>query len=163
MAEKIVVPLKSSDGINEVIPYIEKIAEPGMKVVFIIHYPVDGFDWLQARSGTMESGIQSAVRIQRMVAWYTWERQSQLVNEKVSFAREALCKRGVEVAVELCTESFRKAVRSYMLKGDVHLIMRRAGIGLRIKRFLQGTIAAFGLFKRPSFSPVLLVHPGTLL
>ncbi len=39
MARQILVPVKRS----EVIPYIERIAAPGMKVVFLLRYPVDGF------------------------------------------------------------------------------------------------------------------------
>ena len=163
MAKEILVPLKRSEGIKEVVPYIERIAEPGMKVVFLFRYPVDGFDWLQARLATMQSGMQSAVQIQRMVAGYSWEQQSQLAKQKVSSAREALHKRGVEVAVELCTESFRKAVRSYTLKGDVHLIVMPTGSDHLIMRLLHSTIRFFSPLSRLSSPHAIVLHPGAVL
>ena len=45
---KILVPLKRHDQIEEIMPYIEKVAEPGAGVVFLVHHPVSGFKWLQA-------------------------------------------------------------------------------------------------------------------
>ena len=38
MAPQILVALKSEDRLSQMIPYIEKIAQPGMKVVFLIRF-----------------------------------------------------------------------------------------------------------------------------
>jgi hypothetical protein len=38
--------------------------------------------------------------------------------------------------------------------------MQRAGIGQRIAGFLDGSSSLFELFKRPTVSTVLLIHPG---
>lgn len=35
MAKQILVPLKEHDRIEEIIPYIEEVARPGMRVVFL--------------------------------------------------------------------------------------------------------------------------------
>ena len=43
MNKKMLVPLGQYDRSEEMIPYIEKVARPGMKVVFLVRYPVDGF------------------------------------------------------------------------------------------------------------------------
>ena len=57
MAAKILVPLKKHDRVEEIVPYIEKVAEPGASVVFLVHHPVNGFKWLQAlRYRAMRSG-----------------------------------------------------------------------------------------------------------
>jgi transcriptional regulator with GAF, ATPase, and Fis domain len=40
-AEDILVPLHRHGRIEEVIPYIEKIARAGMRVVFRVPYPLD--------------------------------------------------------------------------------------------------------------------------
>ncbi len=37
MAEKILVPLKRRDRIEEIIPDIEKVTQPGVSVVFLVH------------------------------------------------------------------------------------------------------------------------------
>jgi hypothetical protein len=162
MAQEILVPLRRDDRIEEIISYVGKVTQQGMKVVFLVRYPADGFAWLQAHWGTMETGINMHV-VQQMVERYSWEGQERLAKQRVFPACTALRKKGVEVAVEIYAGSLRRVLKEYSLNGDVHLIMMPAGIGLRIKRFLRGMVSSFGLFKRPSFSPVLLVHPGTLL
>ena len=45
MNKKILVPLGQNDRTDEMIPYVEKMARPGMNVVFLVRYPVDGFIW----------------------------------------------------------------------------------------------------------------------
>jgi hypothetical protein len=162
MAQQILVPLRRDDRIDEILPYIEKLCQPGMRVVFFIRYPVSGFAGLQNQLLNMETGIN--MQAARQIAErYTWDRQEQLAKQRVFPACKVLRTRGAEVAVEVYTDSPRKVVRNYTLKGDVHLIMMRAGLGLRIRRLLREAISSFGLFKRPSFSPVLLVHPTALL
>jgi hypothetical protein len=65
--------------------------------------------------------------------------------------------------VEVYAGSLNKAIRGHTLNGDVHLIMTRAGIGNWIGRLLDGTLSVFKWFKRPSFSPVMLINPRTLV
>jgi len=43
MSKKILVPLKKHDRIEEIVPYLEEVTQPGTNVVFLIHYPVNGF------------------------------------------------------------------------------------------------------------------------
>ena len=38
MASQILVALKSEDRLSQMIPYIEEIAQPGMKIVFLIGF-----------------------------------------------------------------------------------------------------------------------------
>ena len=164
MLKEIRVPMKRGDSIEEVMPYVEKIAQPGMRVVFLFHYPVDGFEeWGRASWATEETGIHCALEARKMAERYSWEGQKRLAKMKIFSACEVLSQRETEVGVDIYSGSLRRAVRSYALKGDVHCVMMRAGIGLRIKRFWHGTMPIRGLFKRPSFSPVLLLHPGTLV
>ena len=42
MNKKILVPLGQYDRSEEMIPYIENVARPGMKVVFLMRYRLDG-------------------------------------------------------------------------------------------------------------------------
>ncbi len=155
MAQQILVPLKRDDRVEEIIPYIEEIAKKGSMVVFLIPYPVNGFLW-----PPVEPRIRATLAARKILErYYTWEEQERLAENKVFLAREALHKRGVEVSTHLYTDRLRRVVESYTRNGDVHLIMMRAGIGL-MKRFLYGQIPIFSLFKRPSFTPVLVFHPS---
>lgn len=160
MAGKILVALKRNDRLEEIIPYIEKIAQPGMKVVFLLRYPVSGdFLWLADHYVTTESPTKAMLAGQRIMERYSWNAQKGLAEQRVSVARESLCKKGIKVAVDLYTDSLRRVVRDYTAHGDVHLIMMGAGNGHPIVRLLRRTLPLLGLFGKPSSSPVLLFHP----
>lgn len=157
MNKKILVPLARNDRTEEMIPYVENVARPGMKVVFLVRYPVDGFIWAKE-----EFGMKSALEANKLVSHYSWEENLRRAERKVSSACAALRTKGVEVAVEVYAGSLKKAVRNHTLGGDVHLIMTRAGIGVWIARLFDGTVSVFNWFRRPSFSPVMLINPRTL-
>jgi hypothetical protein len=159
MAEKILVPLNRHDRVEEVIPYIEKVTQPGMSVVFLIHHPVNSFKWLQAYCGIMQCGLEKRMAIRRMVESYSVKMRRQLAHQKVFHICEALHKMGVKIAVEIYTGSLRKTLRSYVLGGDVGLIVMRPGIGYRIMNFLQGIVSIRAMVRRTAFSPVFVLNP----
>ena len=156
MNKKILVPLGQYDQSEEMIPYIEKVARPGMKVVFLMRYPVDGIGLRKE-----EYGMRAALEAKNLVNYYSWEGNLEKAKQQVAPACEALQARGIETAVDVYAGSLKKAVRTYTLNGDVHLIMTRAGIGDWIARLFGGTNSVFKWFKRSSFSPVMLINPRT--
>lgn len=161
MTGQILVPLRKDDPIEEIIPYLEEVARPGMRVVFLIPYLVKGsavlvHDYMVAT----ESWVQAAQPTEMINCKYSWDKQMGLAERKVALARKAMRKLGVEVAVDLYTQCLKRVVRNYTRNGDVHLVMERAGIGLQVLRFLQGTVGLFGLLKRPGIAPVLMLHPN---
>jgi hypothetical protein len=156
--KKILVPLGQYDRSEEMILYIENVARPGMKVVFLVRYPVDGFIWAKE-----EYGMRAALEAKKLVSHYSWEGNLEKAKKQVAPACDALRAKGIETAVDVYAGSLKKAVRSHMLNGDVHLIMTRAGIGDWIARLFDGTNSVFKWFKRPSFSPVMLINPRTLV
>src|SRR5215510_15718459 len=160
MAETILVPLKRHDRVEEVVPYIEKVTQPGTSVVFLIHHPVNSFKWLQAYCGVMGCGLERTVAIRRMVESYSVKMRTQLAQQKVFHICEALHKLGVKVAVEIYTGSLRKTLRRYVLGGDVDLIVMRPGIGHRIMNLLHGAVSVSSVFSRSFSSSMLLLHPG---
>ena len=147
------VPLGQNDRTEEIIPYVENVARPGMKVVFLMRYPVDGFIWRKE-----EYGVRAALEAKQLVNYYSWDANLRRAAKRIFHASEVLGSKGVEVAVEVYAGSLKKAVRSHMLNDDVHLIMTRAGIGEWIARLVDGTGSVFDWFRRPRFSPVLLTR-----
>ena len=157
MDKKILVPLGQYDRSEEMIPYIENVARPGMKVVFLVRYRLDGI-----RLHKEEYGMKAALEAKNSVNYYSWEGNLENAKKQVAPACEALRAKGIEADVDVYAGSLKKAVRSHTLNGDVHLIMTRAGIGDWIARLFDGTNSVFKWFKRPSFSPVMLINPRTL-
>jgi hypothetical protein len=154
MNKKILVPLARNDR-EEMILYVEKVARPGMKVVFLMRYPVNGFIWAKE-----EHGVRAALEAKELVNYYSWDGNLEQAKTQVAPACEALRAKGIEAAVEVYAGSLKKAVRSHTLNGDVHLIMALAGIGDWFTRLFDGANSVFKWFKRPSFFRVLLINPG---
>ena len=165
MAKKILVPLKRGDRIEDIVPYLNQVAQPGASVVFLIHHPVNGFKWLQAYSAIMQCEINNAQAVRKMVESHSAEMNRRLAAQRVFHTCEALHQLGIKIAVEVYTGGLRKALRSYVSSGDVDLIVTRPGVGFQFMSLLQGTAAMLSIFKRPSSSPLLgpQVHSETTL
>ncbi len=158
MAKQILVPISRNDRVKEMIPYVERVAHPGMKVVFLLRYPVDGFDgYIRAGMATGETGIPNPEKVRKIGERYSMDSQQQMARQKVFPACDALQKKGAEVTVAVYTGSLKDAVKSYTAKGDVHLILQRAGIGHLVSRFFNDTISVLRSVKRPSSSPTLSI------
>ncbi len=159
MSGQILVPLKRHDRIEGIIPYLEEVGEPGMKVVFLIPYPVESWLYLKDHWVTTESAREAMLAGRRLMEKYSWGVQKGLAEQKVSLAREVFHRMGVEVAVDLYTGSLRKVVADYAANRDVHLIVVRAGSDHPLIRLLRRMILAPWSFKRPSSPAVLFLHP----
>jgi hypothetical protein len=163
MAKKILVPLKRDDRVEEIIPCVEKVAQPGMKVVFLLRYAGEDLGRILALCAVVEGGTTGRLAAAReLTGIYSWEGNVQRAQRKVSPAREFLKRKGVEVDVDVYTGSLWKAVRGYAANGEVDSIVTLAGMGTRMTRFLSGTLSLVQAFKRANFSPAVLIHPNTL-
>ncbi len=158
MAEKILIPLKRHDRLEDFIPYIEKVTQPGASVVFLVHHPVNNFKWLQAYCGVMECGLEKTMAMTRMFESYSLKVREQLTRQKVFYTCEALHRLGVKVAVEMYTGSLRKTLSSSIFGKDVDLIVMRPGIARRIMNFLHGMASVRDLIRRTAFSPMLVLN-----
>ncbi|PYJ10907.1 MAG: hypothetical protein DME93_10660 [Verrucomicrobia bacterium] len=117
MSKKILVPLKKHDRIEEIVPYLEEVTQPGTNVVFLIHYPVNGFKWLQAYCGIMQSGLDNALMLRKMVESYSVKTRRQLAQQKVFQTCQTLHRLGVKTTVEVYSGRI-KNLRSYVRNGD---------------------------------------------
>jgi hypothetical protein len=151
---KILVPLKRKDQLKDVMPYVEKVATPGMEAIFLVPYPVDGLRW-----STADLESQAVDEGRQLVEYYTWENNVRRATRRLSEAVERLSSRGIGVSVELYAGKLRATVKRYTDQGDVHLIVTGAGFGQRLAGLFNGGNSFLGLFKRPSLSPAVLIHP----
>ena len=159
MAEKILVPLKRHDRVEEVIPYIERVTRPGVSVVFLLHHPVNGLKWLQAYCGIMQCGLDNALMLRKMVESYSVKTRRQLAQQKVFQTCQALHRLGVKTAVEVYSGNLTKNLKSYLSEGDADVILMRSGMGQGIRRFLRWTLSVCGLFRPRASQSVLHLYP----
>ena len=156
MNKQILVPMKRSDRAEDLIPYVEKVSRPGIKIIFMVPYPTDGFCWARE-----EFGRKAIEEAKRLADYYRWDVNLQKAKDRIAPLLKSLTAKGIEVAVELYAGSMRNAVKDYATKGDVHLIVTSASIDQRIAGILSGSNSLLDLFKRPVLSPVLLIHPAS--
>ena len=161
MAEKILVPLKRHDRVEEVIPYIERVTRPGVSVVFLLYHPVNGLKWLQAYCGIMQCGLDNALMLRKMVESYSVKTRRQLAQQKVFQTCQALHRLGVKTAVEVYSGNLTKNLKSYLSEGDADVILMRFGMGQGIRRFLRWTLSVCGLFRPRASQSVLHLYPRT--
>ena len=159
MAIKILVPLRKHDRLDEIVPYIEEVAEPGASVVFLIRHPVSGFKWLQAYAAISQCGIETALAIRRMAESYSSRTRMQLADQKVFFACEALHRLSVTVTVDTYAGSLSKALSNYASHENVQFVVMQPGIGQRIASYLQGVISIQSIFRHP-FSSSIFSRPS---
>lgn len=157
MKKLILVPMKRDDRVGDLLPYVEEVVRPGMKVLFMAPYPVEGF-----RCSHEESGWKAIAEGIRLADYYKWDTNRRKVNELWAPAMEALNAKGIEAVIELYAGSMRRAVREYAARGDIHLIVTRASFGNWVERIFDAAIAVVRSLVRPSFAPVMLVNPRRL-
>lgn len=157
MAEQILVALERHDRIEEIIPYLLEVAKAGMKVVFLIAYPVEAVSlrdyWI-----TTESVTEAMLAGRRITERSSWEVQRGLAELRISPAREALEKSKVDVAVNIYTGSLRSTVEDYAANKDVLWILLRRGLSHPLLRLLNRTIPLYSLIKTGSPPPVLFLR-----
>jgi hypothetical protein len=164
MAGQILVALKSQDRLSRMIPYIEGVAKPGMQIVLLVPFgPAavfnasrDNFLPLTVEEAKFFGSLQEARFINRA---QPIAEQKRLAEHRVFLALEGLLKRGIDVKLEVYTGSLRRALKNYMLKGDVHLVMKRAGRALMMMQFFRRALPNFVLLKQPSLSPLRMFRP----
>jgi hypothetical protein len=169
MAPQILVALRSEDRLSQMIPYIEEVAQPGMKVVFLMgfrpqpaskspRYSSLALKYLEDVRfvGELEKPMSAGENIS---GTQSMERQRLSAEHKAFLALEALHKRGVEITVDVYAGSLKRVVKNYTRKGNVRFVMKRIGKVPAMMQFVRRTFPVFGSFNRRTFSPVLLLHP----
>jgi len=168
MAPQILVALKSEDRLSQMIPYIDEIAQAGMKVIFLIGFRPQAaskaprYNSLALRhledarfAGDLEKPMSAGENIS---GTQSMEEQKLSAEHKVFLTLEALHKRGVEIAVDVYAGSLKRVVKNYTRKGNVHFIMKRVGKVPAMMQFVRRAFPIFDSFNQRTFSPVLLVH-----
>ena len=159
MAIKILVPLRKHDRLDEIVPYIEDVAEPGASIVFLIRHPMTGLKWLQAYAAISQCGIETPLAIRRMAESYSRRMRMQLAGQKVFSACEALHRLRVTVTVDIYAGSLSKALSSYASHENVQVVIMQPGIGQRIESYLQGVSSIQSIFRHP-FSSSIFIRPS---
>jgi len=124
MAGQILVPFNSHLGVKDIISVIKEAAKPGMRVVFLVRYPVDPWVWFQDHWVTTESSRDAMLAGRKIIEKYSRDGQMALAEEMVAPWRYVLQKTGVTVAVDVYTGSLSSVVENYRRGDGISLVMR---------------------------------------
>ena len=140
MAGQILIPFNSHLRIKETVSVIEEAAKPGMRVVFLVRYPIGPWAWFRDHWVTTESARDAMLAGRKVMERYSWEGQRALAEEMVAPWRYALQKIGVKVTVDVYTGSLSSVVENYSRGDEISLVMR-ARNDFPIMGFLHRPIA----------------------
>jgi hypothetical protein len=157
MPDEIVVILKRRDRIEEILPYITKLARPVMRVLFLVPYPVDSGSYLRDHWITTESKSQAKAAGTKLIRRYAWDVQREIAERKLAAAEEALRRLQIEVDVELYTGGLKRAAKTCKEKNGDQLIMASVA-GDTLWERLAAKIPGLRPAQRRRFSPVMLMH-----
>ena len=124
MAGQILVPFNSHVRVTDIISVIEKDAKPGMKVVFLVRYPVDPWEWFRDHWVTTASPRDAILAGRKIIEKYSWDGQMALAEEMAAPWRYVLQKIGVTVAVDVYTGSLSSVVENYRRGDGTSLVMQ---------------------------------------
>ena len=168
MAPEILVVLKNRDCLGDMIPYIEEIAQPGMRIVFLMRSCPPALLTAFGDNGSESNRLEEAPladlsQKQRLVgeknaAAPLIHKERLVAEHKVFLALEALLKRGIELTVDVYTGSLRRVVKSYVRKGNVNLIMKSTRSVLTISKLLHRALSFVSRIKEPTRSPIRRFH-----
>jgi hypothetical protein len=157
MSRQVLVPLKGRDRIEEFLPYVEDLALPGTKIVFLIHFGTSHYKELAGQLLAFQTGAPANSSLDRTAPQNLADREST-VERQFRIAGEELRSRGVKIEVKFYTGSLRKMVREYVQSDPVQLVMMSRGRN-RVLSWLRQIGLSLRVAQPSLAMPVLLCHP----
>lgn len=155
MSTQIVVPVKKRDEVKHLLPYLQVLAKPGSKVVFLWPYREET-SWMEVQLAV----LQTQFNVKRFATNTSIERQSRSIEEKVRSVRESLEAEGVVVVVQCHRGSLRSgiaAVRDSRIETVVLCRNHRVTLGIVIARLRR----IFRLLSSSNGEPILYLRPSS--
>jgi hypothetical protein len=154
MSQQVLVPIKGHDNIEEILPYLEDIARPDMKIVFLVHFGANRFAELAGQLLEIQSGMPANFSSDTGVP------QANLTR-RIERASRELSDRGVQIEVKFYSGRLRPLLRQYSEVEGSNLVIMRPGRN-RTWRWVQNLFAALRLTKPSPAMPVVLCHPDNI-
>jgi hypothetical protein len=142
--QKILVTMTRHNPINDVMHCLELLARPGMTVMFLFPYPVEGLSYFCDHWVTTESARAAMATGRSLLDRYSREAQTRFAWELVAPAAAALQRKQVQVEIHLDSRSLRKVVRDYGTDENIHWIVTEIPRGGWVSFLLAKTMLPLG-------------------
>ncbi|MGH7848118.1 MAG: hypothetical protein ACREQW_23490 [Candidatus Binatia bacterium] len=115
MPRQILVPLRGTDRIEQVLPNLEQVAGPGTTIVFFVHYGLSGFRKLMEQLLAIQLGIRPGRSD-------LTDKRNASRKPKVLLALEALKRKGAQIEVNLYGLS--EILQKYAAEKEIAVVAR---------------------------------------
>lgn len=153
MSQQVLVPIKGHDNIEEILPYLEDIARPDMKIVFLVHFGTNRFAELAGQLLEIQSGLPAKFSGDAGVPQTNFSHRIERVSRELS-------NRGVQIEVKFYSGRLWPILRQYSEVEGSKLVIMRPGRN-RVGRGFQRLFSAL-LAKTSPTMPVVLCHPSNI-
>lgn len=155
MNRQLLVPLRGGDHIDDILPYVRDVAQPGMTVVFLVHFGSNRFKELAAQLLMINSGLPATFDDG------VGAHQQSNVERRIQLAAEKLRQRGVVIKVKFYTGSLRRLMRQCMETEPVKWVIMRPAQS-RLLGWCHAVATVLRVARPPVPAPVLLFDPNSL-
>jgi hypothetical protein len=121
MATQIFVPLSKRGQIDDVIPYLEALARPGMEVVFLTRYRTP-ISWMEVELTAIHTGLKTTAMMSSALRNGS-NRSLRIHEEKIQHARDLLKKRGWITSHHYYAGRLRDAIVSLQNPEDEMIVL----------------------------------------
>ena len=152
MATQILVPVTKLGEVDEILSYLRDFVRPPIRVVFLVRYPLESSGYWHDHWVEADNARKARLASKKLMEHTSWLAHRALAEEKLSSARKALEKQGVEVEVKLYAGSTKLAIRNYKASGDLDWIVTTAHFRDWVAYLLAAATGAFHGLKRVNYS-----------
>ena len=147
MSNTILVAPDREQNIAALLRRLERVTEPGDRLVFLIEYQMDLPSCLLAHVALLQAGVERGIVWEERRARLTWDEQKTWAEKNIAQqARRAFEATGVHIEVDLYCGSLHQVVKRYLYNDEVTLIYRGSPPRLgRIHSFPGSIKSWFGL------------------
>ena len=156
MSGQIFVSLRRRDRIEQIMPYLNLLARPGMQVVFLTSYR-EKVSWMEVQLTAMQTGARAIAAITTLTANTVRQAHLRAVAERIRPARKALHDKGMTVVIHCYSGSLRSAI-ARLRDADDETIVLLSGHTI-ISKFLSQARQFFNPFGINDSVPILFLRP----
>jgi hypothetical protein len=160
MTKTILVALNLETKIDMLLGHLEKVVQPGDRIVLLVAYQQDIPSLLLAQIVLLQTGFENGVACEERKARLTWDEQKARVEKNVAEpARRVFTRIGVGVDVDLYSSSLNRSMKRYLENGEVVLIVAAGSLWLRRLKIVPTSVRNWFDWRRLNHPLVLLMHP----
>jgi len=148
MSEQLVVAIKSYQEFEDLLPYLEDVARPDMKVIFLVSLGANRFAQLAGLLLEIQSGLPGTLYGD------TVEQQSHLTH-RIKHASESLSDRGLHLELKFYSGPLRRILRQCIEGEAGQTVIMRPRVN-RVTRLIKSLSAALRLGNPSRTVPVVL-------